>query len=44
MYVQHLQEHVTKVPLTSFNKYLHNDTSEAGVDLNTIANNGNEKL
>jgi hypothetical protein len=32
------------VPLTNVNQYLHNDTSETGVNVNTSANNGSEKF
>jgi hypothetical protein len=32
------------VPLTNFNKYLHNDTSETVMNVNVSANNGSDKL
>jgi hypothetical protein len=32
------------VPLTNLNPYLHNDTSETGVNVNTSANNSSEKF
>ena len=40
-YVQQVQEQDTKfIPLTSLNKYLHNDKSETDVNVNTNVYNG----
>ena len=32
------------VPLTNFNKYLHNDTGETEIDINISVNKGSEKF
>jgi hypothetical protein len=32
------------VPLINLNQYLHNDTSETGMNINTSANYGSEKF